>query len=197
MAVCHSVRKIAQLNAICIKVSYASLNKLTYVKKSWSMTSFRSTSYCFAVSISVFMAALRSRCGDYILQLWFLLLLSSFFLAYSQRSQIGCLPFYTWCGLSANLECMSEMCCTRLAENRPTGCKNYATNHHLRNIAQLCRAISSQRMHVSTIGRKLVKQHLLHMSSQYGKRQPNFAAFSRGHTYIRQGGHHVGHRPTF
>jgi len=32
-------------------------------------------------------------------QLWFL---SSFFLAYSQRSNIGCLPyFYTWCGLSA------------------------------------------------------------------------------------------------
>ena len=28
-------------------------------------------------------------------------------------------------------------------------------------------------------------------------RQPHFAAFSRGATYIRQGGHHVGHRPTF
>jgi len=24
---------------------------------------------------------------------------------------------HTWIGLSANLECMSEMCCTRLAEN--------------------------------------------------------------------------------
>jgi len=34
-----------------------------------------------------------------------LLLSSSFFLAYSQRSEIGCLPyFHTWCGLSANLE---------------------------------------------------------------------------------------------
>jgi len=31
---------------------------------------------------------------------------------------IGCLPyFYTWCGLSVNLECMSEMCCTRVAGN--------------------------------------------------------------------------------
>jgi len=29
-------------------------------------------------------------------------------------------------------------------------------------------------------------------------RQPNFAVFSRRrHLYIRQGGHHVGHRPTF
>ena len=40
------------------------------------------------------------------------------FLAHSQRPQIGCLPyFHTWCGLSANLECRSEMCCTRLAGN--------------------------------------------------------------------------------
>ena len=30
----------------------------------------------------------------------------------------------TWCGLSANLECRSEMCCTRLAGN--TGRKNDA-----------------------------------------------------------------------
>jgi len=36
-----------------------------------------------------------------------------FFFAYSQRTQIRCLPyFHTWCGRSANLERMSEMCCT-------------------------------------------------------------------------------------
>ena len=34
----------------------------------------------------------------------------------------------TWCGLSANLECMSEMCCTRLARN--TGCKKSPSAHH-------------------------------------------------------------------
>jgi len=40
-----------------------------------------------------------------------------FFLAYSQPWQIACLPyFHTWCGLSANLECMSEMCCMWLTE---------------------------------------------------------------------------------
>jgi len=39
-----------------------------------------------------------------------------FFLACSQPSQIGCLPhLHAWCVLSANLECRSEMCCTRLA----------------------------------------------------------------------------------
>ena len=32
--------------------------------------------------------------------------------------------FHTWCDLSANLECRSEMCCTWLAEN--TGRKNDA-----------------------------------------------------------------------
>ena len=36
--------------------------------------------------------------------------------------------FHTWCGLSANLECMSEMCCTRLAGN--TGCKKSPFWHH-------------------------------------------------------------------
>jgi len=72
-----------------------------------------------------------------------------FFLAYSQRSEIGCLPYYhTRCGLSANLECMSEVCCMRLAEN--TGRKN----RHFGTIGQLCRDVSSQLRHVSTIGKK-------------------------------------------
>jgi len=59
---------------------------------------------------------------------------SFFSLAYSQPSQIGCLPYFnTWCGLSANVECRSEMCCTWLAEN--AGRKNYAkklpsVHHH-------------------------------------------------------------------
>jgi len=48
------------------------------------------------------------------------------------------------------------MCCTRLAAN--TGRKNYAKNRHLRTIAQLCRAISSQLRNISIIGKKLVKQ---------------------------------------
>jgi len=84
-----------------------------------------------------------------------------FFLTSSKHSQTGCLAyFYTWCGLSATLECRSEMCCMRLAEN--TGCKN----RHLGTIAPLCRAVSSQLRHVSTIGDKLVKQqYVLHMSS--------------------------------
>jgi len=49
-----------------------------------------------------------------------------------------------------------------------TGCKNSPKIPHLRTIAQLCRAISSQLRHVSTIG----QQYLLHMFSQYGELRP-------------------------
>ena len=60
---------------------------------------------------------------------FFLLSSSFFFLAQSQRSEIGCLPYFgTWCGLSANIECRSEMCCTRLAAN--TGRKKSPSWHH-------------------------------------------------------------------
>ena len=60
--------------------------------------------------------------------------------------------FYTWRGPIANLECRSEMCGTRLAAN--AGPKKVAKNRHLGTIPQLCRAISSQLRHVSTIGKK-------------------------------------------
>jgi len=97
----------------------------------------------------------------------FFFFLSSFPLAYSQPSNTGCLPyFHTWCGLGANLECRSEMCCTRLTEN--TERKNYTKNRHLRTIAQLCRAISSQLRHVLTIGKKF-KQQYIPQSPQYAE----------------------------
>jgi len=54
-----------------------------------------------------------------------------------------------------------------------TGRKNKAKNRHLRTIAQLSPAESSQLRHVSTTGKKLVKQqYLLHMSPQYGELWP-------------------------
>ena len=69
------------------------------------------------------------------------------------------------------MQCMSEMCLTWLTEN--TGLENYSKNSHLCTIAQLCRAISLQLWHVSTIGKKLVKQqYLLYMSPQYGELLP-------------------------
>jgi len=81
------------------------------------------------------MAALYNRAG----YIYFHPVVSSFFF---QPSQIGCLPyFHTWCGLSANLECRSETCCTGLAEIQDA--KSRQQNRHLGTIAQLCRAISS------------------------------------------------------
>ena len=56
------------------------------------------------------------------------------------------------------LECRSEMCCTRLAAN--TGHKKVAKNCHLGTIAQLCRAISSQIRHVSTIRKNLLSSNI-------------------------------------
>jgi len=53
---------------------------------------------------------------------------------------------------------MSEVCGTRPAEN--TGRKKVAKNRHLITIAQLCRAISSQRKHVSTIGKNFLSSNI-------------------------------------
>jgi len=50
------------------------------------------------------------------------------------------------------------MCCTRIAGN--TG-RTKMMQKNLRIIAQLCRTISSQLRHVSTIGKKLVKRQYL------------------------------------
>jgi len=99
---------------------------------------------------------------------FFFLLSFFFFLAYSQPSQIGCLPYFrTWCGLGANLGCRSKMCCTCLPGN--TWCKN----HQKFVIARLCWAVSSQLRHVLTIGKKILKQqYLFHMASQYGELRP-------------------------
>ena len=50
------------------------------------------------------------------------------------------------------------MRCTRLAAN--TGRKKVAKNRHLGTIAQVCRAISSQIRHVSTIGKKVLSSNI-------------------------------------
>jgi len=87
---------------------------------------------------------------------WLLLL---FILAYSQRPQIGCQPyFHTRCGLRVNFECRSEMCYMQLVEN--TGSKNSPKIRYLRTITQLCRAISSHIRCISTIGKKLLNSNI-------------------------------------
>ena len=123
------------------------------------------------------------------------------------------------------------MCCTRIAGNARG--KKSPKIRRLGTIAQLCRVMSSQLRHVSTIGKKLVKQQylpacahnmvnfgllaaeivslvwgtpanlngfrvlaaLLHSTPVLGVSQ-TLRRWTEGATYIRQGGHHVGHWPT-
>jgi len=71
--------------------------------------------------IKFIMVALWNRADHYI----FMLFLSSFLFPCLISAVGHWIPyFHTWCGLSANLECRSEMCCTRLAGY--AGHKNYA-----------------------------------------------------------------------
>jgi len=123
-------------------------------------------------------------------------------------------------------------CCTRLADN--TARKKSPKSRHLGKIPQLCRAISLQLRHVSTIGKKLLSSNisptcprnmmnvgpltadicwrvwgtptnfngfrilaaLLHGIPVLGVSQ-TWGRWTEGATYIRQGGHHIGHWPTF
>jgi len=79
------------------------------------------------------MAALRSRCGHYIFALWFL---SVVFYSSPNLSRRRLDVYHTSThdvAFSANLECMSEMCCTRLAGN--TGRKKSPSAHHHTNLS--------------------------------------------------------------
>ena len=88
------------------------------------------------------------------------------FLACSQRSETGCLPyFHACCGLSAHLECRPEICCTRLAANggRKIAQKSPSAHHHT-NLSGYIFAKSCINNR-----KKLVKQqYLLHVFQQYG-----------------------------
>ena len=115
------------------------------------------------------MAALWNRAGHYIFVLWFVLLSICLLLFFSGLFSVVA----DW--ISTILPHMvgyrSETCCTRLTGT--AGRKKSPKIRHMRTIAQLCRAISSQLRHVLTIGKKLVKQqYLLHMSPQYGELGP-------------------------
>ena len=144
-----------QSTAICVA---SGLHCTTNIKTFCRQFMFYCGTYCMVLFIgrislhshlkpnSIIMATLWNRAGHDIFALWFL---SFFFflLLFSSPNLSG-----RWrCGLSANLECRSEMCCTWLAEN--TGCKKVTKNRHRGTIAQLCRAISPQLRHISTIGK--------------------------------------------
>jgi len=128
---------------------------------------------CVADADIIFMGALCNR-GP----LYFCPVVSSFYLfslpnLSRRRSDVYHTYFDTWCGPSAKLECRSETCCLRLAGNAGPK-KNrqkvviWAPSHNFVGLYL--------HNYVSTIGKKLVKQHyLLHVSAQYGELWPTSA----------------------
>jgi len=72
----------------------------------------------------------------------------------------------TPCGLSANLECMSEMCSTRFAENK--GRKK----RHLRHHRTLSGYIFATKARIDNRGKNVKEQYLPHMPLQYGELWP-------------------------
>jgi len=107
------------------------------------------------------MAALRSRCGHYIFICGFFFLLLFFSPNLSgRRLDVYHTYVHTWCGLSANLECRSEMCCARLAAGRKSRQKS-PSRHHRTTFSGY---IVATKAHIDN-RRKLVKQqYVLHMS---------------------------------
>ena len=150
-----------------IKVRISPWNRITVV---CHLCDLSPSTWCWIV-----MVALWNRADHYIFILSFVLL-SSFFLFSSPNLSRRRLDVCHTSTHSVALVWIEDAGLkpaerSRLAEN--TGRKIVAKNRHLGTIAQLCRAISSQRRHVSTIRKKIVKQqYVLHMSPQYGELRP-------------------------
>jgi len=84
------------------------------------------------------MVALWNRADHYIFILWFLSFYLSFFISSPNLSGCTLNVCHTSThgvalALSVNLECMSEMCCTRVGEN--TGRKKLPFWHHRTNLS--------------------------------------------------------------
>ena len=112
------------------------------------------------VNRSVFVMAALSA-DHHILPLWFLsfFFLSSFSSPVLSSRRTGCLPYFrVWSGLSANLECRSEICCMRLAGN--TGRKNSPAHHR----TTLLDYIFTTKAFINNRKKAVKQQYLLHMS---------------------------------
>ena len=99
----------------------------------------------------------------------------------SQPPQIGCLPyFHTWCGLSANLRCRSETCCTALAANtaRKKSPKKSPSGHHSTTLSGY---IFETKVHIDNRKKNLLSSNI---SSTRSHNMENFgplATESLGH----------------
>ena len=110
-------------------------------------------------------------CGFYLSSSFFLLLLLLVLLLISQRSEIGCLPyFHTWCGLSANLERRSENAArgsVKIQDSKIT--QKSPSAHHC---TSLLGHVFATKAHIVSRKKLVQQQYLLHMPSQYGELRP-------------------------
>jgi len=96
-------------------------------------------------------AIIFSSCGYFFLLIFSLPILS--------RWKLDVLPyFHTWLGLSANLECRSEMCCTRLAEN--TGRKKSPKICQLGTITTLSGCIFAIKAYIDNQKKNLLNSNI-------------------------------------
>ena len=130
--------------------------------------------------------------------------------------------------LCANLECRSEMCCTRFAENRPIQdakiTQKSSSAHHRTTLSgyifatKACNDNRKELLNNNTCISSTCLHNMVNfgpLTAEIGRRvwgtPANFNRFGvltslflrsdqtnsiEGATYIRLGGHHVGHRPT-
>ena len=119
------------------------------------------------------MVALCNRADHYIFALWFL---SIYLLLFSLPSLSGSRldVYHTSTHDVALSEFRMHVWNVLLAARCKYRTQKVAKNRHLGTMTQLRRTVSSQLMHVSTIGKKHVKQqYLLHMFLQYGELRPS------------------------
>jgi len=118
------------------------------------------------------MAALCNRAGHYIFALWFLLY-SIFFISLPNLSRRRLDVYHTSTHGVALVRILDAGLKRARASLKVQDAKKSPKIRHLGTVEQICRAISSQLRHVSTIGKRLVRQQYLpHISSQYGELRP-------------------------
>ena len=126
------------------------------------------------IAVVLFTAALWNRAGHYISALWFIY--SSFFLSFSspnlsdRRVDVCHTSTHGVAGgPSANLECMSEMCSTRLAGN--IGRKKSPSEHHRTTLSG---CISATKARIDNRKKLTKQQYVIHICPpQYGELRPS------------------------
>jgi len=111
------------------------------------------------------MAALWNRAGHYIFALLFLLLSFFFFFSSPNLSRRRVDVYHTFThGVALARIYNACLKCAARGSLEIQDAKMTQKNRHLGTIAQVCRAVSLQLRHVSTIGKRFKQQYLLYMS---------------------------------